>query len=265
MEHIYKELDRIIENINKKKLHDDFYSDLYKRREKLTSNIVVNTNHAFFEILIELIAYSQQAKAEKVAELINSGLLKETLCNYDYKVLALKNPVDIVDGYLDKNDENILWENIKAIRQKTKIFQIIRLARVLFKHENFAIEQLNLSEFPVNIKTQNDIDVFWSSFSDLLKKCKEHQIPFISSSVTTLLHFLMHIGYDCIKPDSSVIRVFKNLKLIENAGQKELKYIVKIVQSYCIVRDLNPAEVDLYLMIEGGQSFAEKYIVNKNE
>jgi hypothetical protein len=66
--------------------------------------------------------------------------------------------------------------------------------------------------------------------------------------------------YDCIKPDSAVMKVSKNLGIVnKESGDINFTKTVRTIQEYSIERNLRPAVLDLYFLIEGRQTDANKY------
>lgn len=100
------------------------------------------------------------------------------------------NPCDLVDEY---------WERIGGIRQQAKLFHIVSLARKIKKIGSFN-KLLTETEIPKTIKSENDINNFWIGFKKLKKIMEINKVPFFRST-TSLLHFLLETGYDCVKPD----------------------------------------------------------------
>ena len=43
---------------------------------------------------------------------------------------------------------------------------------------------------------------------------EKHKIPFLRST-TTLLHFLLDSGYDCVKPDSVIMDVANYISIVD--------------------------------------------------
>ena len=84
-------------------------------------------------------------------------------------------------------------------------------------------------------------------------------MPFFKQS-TSLLHFLLHIGYDCIKPDVIIMKVAKELGIVSSNSEKEKLQVVRFVQLYSISRRMRPSIVDFYLLIYGGQRWAKQFV-----
>jgi len=240
---IFKNLNREINLINKYAT-DLFNKDLENRSKKVH---FPKNNNELFKMISVLIFYSQNAKSYLVDEVVKSNKTKKIFKNYNAKCFSRANPCDIVEKY---------WDDISAIRQKTKVFQIVLVARLLKKNDICRfVKSLNI---PDNIKTKDDIDTFWDRVIKLKEYFQSLSFPFLSST-TTILHFLMEIGFPSIKPDSAVQKAFNKLSgnKIFNIGvlsDDEIKQILNAIQEFAITSSMDPKQVDLYLLTIGGQS-----------
>ncbi|ALZ75397.1 hypothetical protein [Rheinheimera sp. F8] len=212
------------------------------------------TNHdALLRHLAILVVYSQQAQSNVVKNVIESGSLDKVFYNFDTKKVSKINPCDLVDEH---------WESIKGIRQQTKIFQIVMLARKIPLISN-SLMNSNISK---HITCSDDLSNFWAGFSTLKKEFQRTSIPFFRET-TSLLHLLTSLGYDCIKPDSAVLKSARKLGILssENPSNKELINVVKTIQSYSIHinRAKPPPVLDLYLLVHGKQTEASNFVSNE--
>ena len=153
--------------------------------------------------------------------------------------------------------EAMYWDAISAIRFKRKIRAIISsaesLSSIQAKYGSF-IELLERTDIPSILQSTADIDRFWQGFDNLLLVLKKEKMPFFKRT-TSLLHFLLSIGYDCIKPDIIVIRVAKKGSMVlSETGDENLRKVVKDIQLYSVDRQIRPSVVDLYFIIYGGQA-----------
>lgn len=253
---MFSKIEKLISDVDKHK-NSLFDKEVSKRRGGFHKT--VENNYNILEHISCLIAYSQQANSARVYEVINNGSLKEALGDYIIDDVVNLNPCNVVDEH---------WDSIMGIRQKTKIFQIVMLARKLKSNEDIS-ETLFKSKIPKELYSTEDIDQFWKEFAILKKHIKECEYPFIRGT-TTLLHFLMTLGYNCVKPDSAVMKTAKELGIVTKVtGEKNLRKVVKTLQEYSIYnkRNIPPAVLDLYFLIHGGQADAMKYVSSdyKNE
>lgn len=247
-EKIFLNVDKIIEEIERYKNEPLFNEEKIKRQQKRVLNI--NSNNELLRILSHLIAYSQNSNSEIVEKLLKSGEFDKAFNNFIVDEVIRLNPCDIADNY---------WESIKGIRQQAKLFHIVSIARKIKNIGSF-VDILNKNKIPTEIKSQIDIDNFWFGFNQLLTTLKNNKIPFFQST-TSLLHFLLDVGYDCVKPDLVVMKVAKRLGIVDNeAGDKNLRKTVRFIQEYSNDRKIRPAVVDFYFLIDGGQMGARKFV-----
>ena len=248
----FKEIDNIIETINRFR-QEPLFSNEMKSRQNRTNPLLLSDNE-LLEIFSYLIAYSQNANSETVEKVLLSGKFNEAFESFEIDKVVMLNPCDIADKH---------WDSIKGIRQQTKLFHIVSLARKMErigKSKGRFTDLLKQVDIPTSIRSEEDIDKFWVGFDKLLKIMENHKIPFFRST-TSLLHFLLHVGYDCIKPDLAVMKVALELGIVEKeTDDKNLRKAVRFVQEYSLYKGIKPSIVDFYFLIEGGQMGAKKYV-----
>ena len=250
-EEIYQKIDRLIKKINKYRIEPDFSAQLKLRNDKKVPNNL--TESEIIEIFTTLIAYSQNANSKLVEQIIETGILKKIFADFDIKKIVKMNPCDLADEY---------WSKIGGIRQQAKLFHIVSLARKIDRIGSFS-KLLTETEIPKVIKNKNDIDKFWTGFKKLKTIMEENKIPFFRST-TSLLHFLLHTGYDCVKPDLVVMKVAKKIGIVEKeSGEKNLIKTVRTIQEYSIQKNIRPSIIDYYFLIDEGQLGIKKF-VNKS-
>lgn len=89
-------------------------------------------------------------------------------------------------------------------------------------------------------------------------------MPFFKKS-TSLLHFLLHIGYDCIKPDLVIMKVANKLGMVSSSSEKEKIQVVRVVQLYSVNRKIRPSMVDFYLLVYGeGNGGLNSLLLNRS-
>lgn len=246
-ERIFTEIDNIIQKI------DGFKTDIFDEEKANRQNkevSILTTDSEILKIFSYLVAYSQNANSELVEQVLKSNAFDKAFEGFDIDRIVKLNPCDIADNH---------WESIKGIRQQAKLFHIVSLARKIKTIGSFS-EILNETNIPKSIKKKCDINDFWIGFDKLLSTLKANKIPFFQST-TSLLHFLLEMGYDCLKPDLVVMKVAKKINIVDSAiGDKNLRKAVRTVQEYCIERNLRPAVIDLYFLIDEGQMGAKKYV-----
>ena len=247
-EKIFTDIDKIIEMVDKYKIDPLFSDEKNKRQNKIVSH--VPNDNEILKTLSYLIAFSQNSNSEIVEQVLKSGKFDKAFNEFKIEEVVKLNPCDIADNH---------WSSIKGIRQQAKLFHIVSLARKIKNIGSFA-EILYQTNIPKTIKSQNDINDFWTGFDKLLLTLKTNKIPFFQST-TSLLHFLLDIGYDCVKPDLVVMKVAKKLNIVDNeTGDKNFRKTVRIIQEYSIDRQIRPSIVDFYFLIDEGQMGAKKFV-----
>ncbi len=245
---IFNDIDKIIDTVELFKNEPLFSNEKNSRQNKIVT--IIPSDSEILKTLSYLIAYSQNSNSEIVEQVLKSGKFDQAFENFNIDKVVKLNPCDIADNY---------WNSIKGIRQQAKIFHIVSLARKIKNIGSFS-EILNQTNIPVTIKTEKDIYDFWCGFDQLLAKLKTNKIPFFQST-TSLLHFLLDIGYDCVKPDLVVMKVAKKLNIVDNeTGDKNFRKTVRFIQEYSINRKIRPSIVDFYFLIEEGQMGAKKFV-----
>ena len=240
---------RLVKKVNKFK-NSKFDAEIERRID--AGKVQISDANKLLEHLSNLIAYSQQAQSTKVTDVIDSGSLQEAFCNFDIAKVAKLNPCDVVDTH---------WNNIKGIRQQTKIFQIIMLARRLRSNESIS-KLLLSSKIPKELHNLEDYNTFWQEFRILKSELKDTQVPFFRET-TSLLHLLVSLGHDCVKPDSAVMKAAIDMGMVsKRSGENNLVKVVQTIQNYSIEnsRALPPPALDLYFLVCGGQTDAQKYV-----
>ncbi len=247
-EEIFTKIDEIIETIDQFKTEPLFSDEKNKRQNKIVSKIP--NDNEILKTLSYLIAYSQNSNSEIVEQVLKSGKFDNAFNDFKIEEVIKLNPCDIADNH---------WNSIKGIRQQAKLFHIVSLARKIKNIGSFA-DILNQTNIPKSIKTQNDIYDFWNGFDQLLNTLKNNKIPFFQST-TSLLHFLLDIGYDCVKPDLVVMKVAKKLNIIDSeTGDKNFRKTVRFIQEYSVNRQIRPSIIDFYFLIDEGQMGAKKFV-----
>jgi len=250
-EEISKQIDEIIERINRFKVEPIFSTEVDSRKKRKVAETL--TENELIEIFTNLIAFSQNANSKLVEQIINSGIFKEIFADFNINEIVKMNPCDLADKY---------WNKIGGIRQQAKLFHIVSLSRKIKKIGSFN-KLLTEVEIPKEIKTESDIDLFWGGFKKLKKVMNKNKVPFFRST-TSLLHFLLETGYDCVKPDLVVMKVAKKIGIVnKETGEKNLIKTVRAIQEYSINKGIRPSVVDFYFLIDEGQLGAKKYVENK--
>jgi 3-methyladenine DNA glycosylase Tag len=223
------------------------FSAMLKKREARTATSL-HDDKDVLRVFAHLIAYSQNAKAGSVTNMLDTKVFDTAFSDFEVNQVCIMNSYSIEAKY---------WDKIKVIRFKKKIRGIIGCAKSLSsietKYGSF-IKLLSQIDIPPIVKSSSDIEIFWHRFDNLLHILRKEKMPFFSHT-TSLLHFLLSTGHDCIKPDIIVMRVAKwgNMVLSE-LGDENRREVVKQIQFYSVDRQIRPSVVDLYFLIYGGQT-----------
>ena len=248
---IFEQIDNIIKKVDKYKIEPIFSIEKKARNSRKVADELSESK--IIEIFTTLIAYSQNANSILVEEIIKKGIFKVIFADFDIDEIVKMNPCDLADNY---------WEKISGIRQQAKLFHIVSLARKIKKIGSFN-ELLTLTEIPKVIKTEKDIDDFWIGFKKLKKVMEINKVPFFRST-TSLLHFLLETGYDCVKPDLVIMKVSRKIGIVDKeSGDRNLIKTVRTIQEYSIDRKIRPSIIDLYFLIDEGQLGAKKFVKNE--
>lgn len=244
--HIFTLLDDIILRIQRYKIEPLLSEEIADRERRKPEKL--KTDDDFLRAITILITFSQNARSDKVQNIWkNTDYFEQAFCRFNIDAVANLDPQKIIMNY---------WEKIKIIRFKKKIDSIIGCAQsikeISRKHGSFSNFFQEIA-IPIRIKNREDINIFWLGFNRLLREFKEIKMPFLGN-VTTLLHLLLDMGYDCVKPDIIL------LKFSNEIGITDKKKFVRALQEYSLLRNIRPSLVDLYLLIYGKQLGAKHFV-----
>lgn len=249
----FKKIDEIIKRVDRYKIEPIFSEEIESRNSRRVAESL--TDNEIMETFITLIAFSQNANSKVVAAIIKSKIFKKIFADFNINEIAKLDPCDLEDKY---------WGEIGGIRFKRKLSKIVTLAKTIKKikdKENVSLNEfLTNTEIPKRILSIDDVELFWLGFKKLRGVLTEYKVPFFRSP-TSLLHFLLETGYDCIKPDLIVMRVAKKIGIVDKeTGNKNLIKTVRTIQEYAIDRNIRPSIIDLYFLIDEGQAEAKKFV-----
>lgn len=248
MDQLHNKLNAIIRRVTDFKIDPAFSVEIKRREENRPPQAISNSE--LLEVFVQLIAFSQQAISKKVKILIDEKVFAEILAEYDAEKVAAMNPCDLAEKH---------FARVSGIRQQAKFFHIVMFSR-LIKRDATVLQLLTNPPLPKIINTESDIQDFWKGFKLLQAKMKSAKAPFLRET-TTLLHFLMELGYDCIKPDSAVMKASNKIGIVNSLkGNKNFIQTVKAVQNFALQEKIRPGVIDLYLLIEGKQTDASMLV-----
>lgn len=249
---LFLKIDAIIATIDKHRC-EPFLSNEIKHRNERRPSMEQGTN-ALFGSICEVIAYSGGAKSALVEPVIRDGLLKEAFAGYDVEVAVSVNPLDVIEKH---------WKHISPIRKKTKVFHALLVARALSDKGGGMSSSVSKAQIPAQIESIEDIDRFWLSLKALRRNLIENEVPYVGA-LTSLLHLLLDMGYDCAKPDSGVLKAAAKLGIVrpredaEKFKDADLELTIRELQRYSLARKIRPPVGDM--LIEGGQTWARQYV-----
>ena len=249
---VFDSLDKIIRTVERYKKEPNFSEEVNRMiNKKVDLHMSDNT---LLNIIAELIAYSQGAKSERVEKMLKKGLLDRAFKNFGATKVSHMSLDEVIAHH---------WNDIKVIRFKKKVTAIIDCAKALSilkeRHGSFC-DALEQSGIPVRIKNNDDIGRFWTGFNEFKRIIIETGIPFLRNT-TTLLHFLLDVGYDCCKPDLVVMKVAKDIGIVASANKdRDLCATVRKLQEYSLAKGIRSSVVDFYLLVYGGQTWAVQFV-----
>jgi hypothetical protein len=119
---------------------------------------------------------------------------------------------------------------------------------------------------PCLIKSECDIQAFWEGFNQIRAYFLGLQLPYFAN-FTSLCHLLMHLGFDCAKPDIIVMKAAVDLAVVPQPpkqkknpekscthSEESLKQTVKTIQAYAACRNTRAPVIDLYFLVHGRQA-----------
>lgn len=254
MGQIFKHIDSVVKEVNSARIEPRFSEEINERNQRDPRRI--QDDNDVLRRFARLIAFSQNAPSNKVSDMLNKGIFDDIFCGFEVEKVAKMDPRMIKNHY---------WDKITVIRFPKKITSIIGCARCVVsireKHGSF-MALLAKFNMPVFLRSEADIEKFWQGFNHLKEELEKENMPFFRRA-TSLLHFLLHIGYDCIKPDTVVMGVAKELGIVNSErGTKNLLFIVRFIQIYSVERKIRPSIVDFYLLVYGGQRWAKQFVIS---
>ena len=252
-------IDGMVARVDRFKVEPQF-AQWVNERVELVSNFDMKDDEVLRRLVV-LIAYSNSANAEKVTQLVESHAFDHIFHNYTLEDTAKLSPESLVQSY---------WPQVREIRFKKKIGAMIGCAVSLraigARHGSF-MRYLKSVGLP-SIKSDSDIQLFWESFNQVRAYFLDVDFPYFGN-FTSLCHLLLDQGFDCVKPDSAVMKAAvslgivppppmqkKNPKKASLHPEKSLRKTVETIQAYALCRHVRPPVIDMYFLIHGGQSGA---------
>lgn len=159
------------------------------------------SDNDFYQMLIMIIFYS--------------GFRASTVESKENIILGHFPDYNTVSNYTDNDYQNILSDNL-MIKNERKIKSCIYNAKIFREIvDKYGSFEKYLDIFEANSTLDNII---------LLKEELEYRFDYLGG--TTVFHFLTDIGFNVLKPDRVILRIFKRLGLIDSDKQL-LKAVVQ--------------------------------------
>jgi len=250
-------IDKVIQRIDSCRVEPEFTNELKWRVEgKPDFNL---PDEKILARMIDLIAYSNNAPANKVGKLIESGILRTIFHDYSIEKTVESLPEQIRLQH---------WSAMTAIRFKYKIDRMIACAACLQqfreRHASF-MAYVHSVGLPSAVNSEHDVQSFWGGFDAIASHLWHVDFPYFKN-FTSLCHLLMDLGFDCAKPNLAVMKAAVDLGIVPAAPtqkkdpnktrlhpEKHLRTTVEAIQSYALCRNTRAPVVDLYFLIHGGQ------------
>ena len=247
----FEAIDQVAESATSVAKEPAFSDEVHRRLER--EPMLPVSDDIILRELATLIAFSENARSDLVEQMIERGDLQSAFEGFDVSQVAALDPAVVVEQH---------WEQIRCIRFKKKVARIIYAAESLkrLRKEAFVLrDRLTDNAFPIRIRRPEDIERFWTSFDHLRERFRGVAMPYFGQ-LTSLLHMLLHFGFDCIKPDLIVQNVAREGGLLPSRPrERDLRQLVVTIQEYSLSRGIRPGVVDFYLLVYGGQTWAKQF------
>lgn len=243
------------------------FSEEISKREGWHPPLDASDDHIFHRC-VDLIAYSNNAKADKVGPLLASGVFTNIFYDYSIPVVANMAPEAIVLAS---------WPRIRAIRFKNKIDRMVNCAKCLLAiqaESGSFMNYLQTANLPIRVRTEAELAQFWRGFDKIKSDLARREMPYFKN-FTSLCHLLMDLGFDCAKPDVAVMKAAVKLEIVPSAPRQtknpsksrshtedQLRQVVQTLQIYAFCRSTRAAIVDLYFLIHGEQTGVKDLVQN---
>ncbi|WP_437206202.1 hypothetical protein [Planctomicrobium sp. SH664] len=251
---LFRKIDLIVERVKRHAIEPEFSREVARREKKPDYDL---PDDRVLKRMIELIAFSEGAQSKLVAEMLERGDLDRALMSYSPNKIAKLNPEIVIRDH---------WPRLSSIRFKKKITRMVecggKLEQIASKHGSL-MGYLMAKKLPNQITNLEEIDAFWAAFDEVQREFKAVKMPSFQN-VTTLCHLLSDFGFDCAKPDSVVMGVAVKLGIVPDLkkhSDDNLREVVQTMQKYSISRNQRTPVIDLYFLIDGGQTEAKNKFV----
>ena len=262
---LFRRIDLMVDKIHQHTAEPHFSEDLARRRD--TKPNFKWPDDYILKRMIELIAFSQQVQSSRIVEMIESGVFVRVFPSFSPSDVAKLYPSELKKLYWN-NPSKPREERLSPLRFPSKLEKMVKCAESLIKiasrHGSF-MRYLESQRFPIRIMSKQDVNVFWEAFDNTLQYFGSDNVnlPFFKN-FTSLCHLLQVLGFDCAKPDSIVMDTASRLCIVpaqERPHSKtDRKKVILKMQLYSLYKSIRTPVVDLYFLIDGGQTDARKFV-----
>jgi hypothetical protein len=240
---VFDEIDALHKRIRQQAIEPEF-SEAVKKRDlgpqyDVADKEVVRT-------MIELIAFSQGARADRIGDMRNRGVFREVFGAFDPATVAQMDPKEIYKKH---------WSGkLSPMRFPDKIDKMVDCAksvREIALRKGSFLQSLQASHIRDRIRSNTDIDAFWNAF----ELARSKMPPFFQNFIS-LCHLFQAFRFPCAKPDKVVMSVAAELGIIAPRKQyrePDLKNVVRVMQSYAAQREISVPNVTSFFSSMGSR------------
>jgi 3-methyladenine DNA glycosylase Tag len=272
---VVQAIDRMVDRVSRFKVDPEFSRQI-DERSSTRPNFAMDDREVLRHLMV-LIAYSNNANSLKVTRLVESDVFESIFQNYFIKNWTHLSAEGASDGggntttELAKTIVNEHWLDLTAIRFKYKVEAWTRCAKCLqaihCEYGSF-MTYLKGTGLPSILQSECDIQVFWDCFDKIRNRLLQEKFPYFAN-FTSLCHLLLHVGFDCAKPDLIVMKSAVGLGIVPQPPKKKskpsesgthpersLRKTVRTMQAYAVQKGIRVPVIDLYFLIHGKQADA---------
>ncbi|MEX2142505.1 MAG: hypothetical protein WD894_24845 [Pirellulales bacterium] len=258
---IFRTIDKMAERIHQYAVEPEFAQEIRRREAEPSFDL---DDDAILKRMILLIAFSQQVRSAIISDIVHRGVFERVFLSFCPADVATIDPKQLRELYWDNPSKPN--ERLAPLRFPGKLTSMVECAKSLqqiaSRHGSF-MRFLQLQQLPIRIRSRTDADQFWIAFEKTRLQLTAIGTPFFNK-FTSLCHLLQYLGFDCAKPDSVVMDVGARLGIVAKPAttfpEADRRTVVQTMQLYSAAKGIRTGVVDLYFLIHGGQTDAQKYV-----
>jgi hypothetical protein len=204
--------------------------------------------------MIELIAFSQGARADRIGAMIDRGVFENVFGSFE--------PTNVAQMDFDEIRKHHWEGKLSPMRFPQKIQKMLACASSLeslaTQHGSF-MQYIRSARIPERIQSALDIDAFWAVFHKI-----RMVVPPVFQNFISLCHLLQTFRFPCAKPDKVVMKVAADIGIVvvrKHYSEPDLRKVVEFMQSYAVSREISVPMVDFILLIHGAQTWAKRFVL----